>query len=579
MRQSPIFRFFTRLTLLSAVVLIAACSAPRPEENDASPQPETAVVPSDQGKIEVPLAETVPCPVALPEGDVEGTSAFCGQIAVPENWDDPAGKQIALTYAVLKATDEEPAADPIVYFEGGPGISALENLAGKGEDFAHLRRQHDMIFWDQRGNFYSANLNCPDEVRYPALSMSDEELSAQATAMAAAPPAPTLDPALLEPPTLDEDPLDYLAQEQALRAAVNQNDDPVANCRAFYDDQAVALEEYSTASSVLDAVALMQALDYDAYNVYAISYGTTLALETMRYYAAQSAAQLPAIRSVVIDGVSPLAVDLAELSLIQPYNVLRVFADCTADAACAAAYPEIGQRMIDLLDAAEETPLTLDDGSSVTLDDLVAILKLTASNDGVGLAYLPRMIDELERGESAVYGRLQAREAEPVPIGILAADELNLDLSAVIVCNDRAGRLDAATAFDLYRSFDAPQLITDLTPVIGQIVECESWGLMGEPFAAPEPVVSDLRTMVVNGEMDAATAVEWGEAAFAPLTDAIMVTYPQSPHGASVQTACAQGVTAAFFDDPRGEMDLACVDALRPAFAQPNDALPSTEME
>ncbi len=156
MRQNPIYQFFIRLTLLSAVMLIGACSAPRPEEKDASSQPETAVAPSNQTRIEAPLAETVPCPVALPEGDVEGTSAYCGQIAVPENWEDPAGKQIALTYAVLKATDEDAAADPIVYFEGGPGISALENLAGKGEDFAHLRRQHDMIFWDQRGNFYSA---------------------------------------------------------------------------------------------------------------------------------------------------------------------------------------------------------------------------------------------------------------------------------------------------------------------------------------------------------------------------------------------------------------------------------------
>ena len=47
----------------------------------------------------VPTATTIPCPMALPASEVEGKTVTCGQISVPEDWDNTAGKQIAITYA------------------------------------------------------------------------------------------------------------------------------------------------------------------------------------------------------------------------------------------------------------------------------------------------------------------------------------------------------------------------------------------------------------------------------------------------------------------------------------------------
>ncbi len=83
----------------------------------------------------------------------------------------------------------------------------------------------------------------------------------------------------------------------------------------------------------------MQALDYPAYNLYGISYGTRLATVVMRLVEESAdAAAMPTIRSVVIDGVMPTTLNQAgENPVSEQLVALRVFADCEADAACGAA--------------------------------------------------------------------------------------------------------------------------------------------------------------------------------------------------------------------------------------------------
>jgi pimeloyl-ACP methyl ester carboxylesterase len=570
-------------------MLLAACASPAPEPaapaaeaTTAATEETTGTVPPQSeseanGRPQAISSTTVPCPVDLPEDDVEGETVYCGELAVPQNWDDPDGQQITLSYAVFKATDENPAPDPIIYFDGGPGTSTFGQLAGLATGaFDHLRQQHDLIFWEQRGNLYSSNLDCPDEVRDPRTTLTMEEMEAQATAQAAT-PQPTLDPALLEPTTIHDDPQKALEKDRTLAEFMARENDPKANCREYYEDKGVDLTQYSTASSLRDAISLMGELDYPEYNLNAISYGTTLALETMRYYDEQGDQDLPVVRSVVIDGVSPLYVDMAEQGLVMPYNVLRVFNECEADANCAEVYPDIHQRLLDMLAEIEQQPLTLGDGTEVTLDELRSLLIFASSNDAASLAYLPRLIDELERGETAVYELMQARTgaaAEEVPAGIEAIDLLTPDAKDVITCNDRSANLDVDRAFELYRSFEAPQLIADPIAVVQQLVACEAWGIMNEPAPLPEPVTSDLRTLVSNGAMDSATAVEWGEVAYKHLPNAELVVFPFAPHAASVKSDCGKPLTKAYFNDPEAEVDLTCVEKTRPIFVLLDDVLP-----
>ena len=66
---------------------------------------------------------------------------------------------IDLAVAIFAAQNKKPRPDPIVYFEGGPGGSALAFVDYWLE--SPLRRARDVIVFDQRGTGYSQPaLNC-----------------------------------------------------------------------------------------------------------------------------------------------------------------------------------------------------------------------------------------------------------------------------------------------------------------------------------------------------------------------------------------------------------------------------------
>lgn len=65
----------------------------------------------------------IPCPTVLPPNEIEGKTITCGVFTVPENYAEPNGRQIDLTYAVLHSRSLSPAPDPIMDLRGGPGAA------------------------------------------------------------------------------------------------------------------------------------------------------------------------------------------------------------------------------------------------------------------------------------------------------------------------------------------------------------------------------------------------------------------------------------------------------------------------
>jgi len=328
----------------------------------------------------------IECSMPLAPGEIEGETVICGQIQVPENWSDPASPQITLTYMRQLSRNQSPIADPIIFFAGGPGGSVLASQGSQGFDFTYLRQTRDVIVWDQRGNRYSADLLCPEAVRIP-------DRAAAETAQAA-----------LEEPnfTLQSDPqrvLDWVRQLDVMAGT--------ERCADYLVGQGRDLSQYNTANTVQDAIALMDHLGYPSYNLFGISYGTQVVLAIMDYYTTHPTADLPPLRSAVIDGVFPINMAAAEEALVGPYNILRVFADCEADAACGRAYPGIRQRTLDLLAQLETTPVQA--GTTVALEDVIKLFYAAVRPNQVALVpYLPRLVDELSQGETATYDVAQA---------------------------------------------------------------------------------------------------------------------------------------------------------------------------
>jgi|GEM_PF-3054724 pimeloyl-ACP methyl ester carboxylesterase len=355
------------------LLLISACSdrveqTPAPSETkktkstpavEAVPSGEPASVQDvtpDAPAVETPgyqptLAERE-CTLFVPAGDVAGETILCGYLVVPAQRNDPQSKEVKLAYVILKATGDNPSPDPIIHVSGGPGIASTSRTTVVEfiNRYAPMRETRDIILYDQRGIGNSLPvMNCVD---------------------------------FMEGDSGDEAP--SVADTYSL-------------CQEGMQDQGYPPEVFSTRVSAADLVDLMQALDYPAYNLYGISYGARLLMSLMHYFPDE-----PFVRSIVLDSVDTLPEDigteyLTATQLQQQALFESVFDECAADVACAVAYPDLRARFSSLVEQLNQTPLLLDEYTTV---DGESLYRYTFPyNPAVqNIPYQPQLIAELEQG-------------------------------------------------------------------------------------------------------------------------------------------------------------------------------------
>ncbi len=341
--------------------------------------------------------------VSLSEDDCGWLSSFgeaavsglgpirCGTLQVPENWQTPGERRVDIAFVVLESTGDDPAPDPVVYLEGGPGGTALVGVPFYADLFAQHRQSRDIILFDQRGTAHSSPLQCTtftiDDLfaTYGADDSAGDGDAGTPAAASEADQATGLGPTAVLTATA-------LLEQARLRVS-----DDMARCAQELLAQGIDLRQYNSVNNARDTVALVKSLGYDAYNLYGISYGTRLALVTMREFPDSN------LRSVVLDSTYPPGLPGFELYPSEPHEVvIQLFADCFLDPVCNDAYPNLKARFIALLDRLESEPLDLGEGVVIEASDVVEIMQ--GINGMVQIApYIPRMIDELEHGEATTF--------------------------------------------------------------------------------------------------------------------------------------------------------------------------------
>ncbi len=172
----------------------------------------------------------------------EPVAAIAGEFKVPENRAQPDSRTLALRYVRFQATTDA-SGPPIVYLAGGPGGSGIETAKGpRFPLFMAMRAHGDVIALDQRGTGQSTT---PPDCR------SDQVIPQNKSVLA-------------------ED------VEELYRAAV-------AECIEFWADSGVDILGYTTKESVEDLDALRRHLGVEKISLWGISYGTHLALATIKY--------------------------------------------------------------------------------------------------------------------------------------------------------------------------------------------------------------------------------------------------------------------------------------------------------
>ncbi|SFZ84653.1 TAP-like protein [Devosia enhydra] len=286
--------------------------------------------------------------------EIEGETVLCGTLTVPENHDLPGGRALGLEFAVLKAKTRFPEADPLVHLHGGPGGGVVDQLAGYAQIFDAWRQTRDIVLFDQR-----------------SAGLSDSSVACAQALSAYA-------PAIMGVPTEAGD-----GESNAIR-----------DCLGELEAAGVDLKSYNTLQNAYDVRTLVQGLGYSRYNLYGISYGTKLALEVMR-----SASE--GLRAVIIDGVVPMQVAAYDTVAVPADEAVALLvAQCKADAACDAAYPDLGGVITELLDKAVAGTLTKD-GAAIPPEAIVQ--PIIARNGQRGLSsltpYLPAYVYEIYRGK------------------------------------------------------------------------------------------------------------------------------------------------------------------------------------
>ena len=92
---------------------------------------------------------------------VEHLAARCGTLVVPEDRLTGEGRTITVQFVVIRATGPHRAPDPVVYFAGGPGGSAVAEIRSELPDLLTLNVHRDLVFIEQRGTGQSNPLACP----------------------------------------------------------------------------------------------------------------------------------------------------------------------------------------------------------------------------------------------------------------------------------------------------------------------------------------------------------------------------------------------------------------------------------
>lgn len=435
----------------------------------------------------------------------------CGYVTLPERHDNPEGTLIRLPVAIRPATSAVARLDPLFLAQGGPGGSAFEIFSLLVPN-TEIAAERDIVIFNQRGTQYAE----PDLTCTELFDATPEMLAA----------------------TAEEADALYVAALEA--------------CHERLVAEGIDLSAYNSLENAADVEGIRQALGYDDFNFYGVSYGTLLGLHLMRDFPDH-------LRSVILDSVVPTNINFV---LESPQSEDRVydelFASCAAAAACAAAYPDLEARYFALIEQLDENPVTLTLRDPETNETAEALL------DGTGLrelmfqlfyvanfgAAFPKVVSELEAGD---YTYLE--EMWP----LFAFDRsISQGMYYSVICAEDAD-FQAADGLD-----------GNLRPLVAATVEddlqlfletCERWMVDELNAAVDEPVHSDIPTLLLSGRYDPITPPEFAAAAAESLSNSYHVVYERGSHGVAFQDPCINNIIQDFLNSPGEEPSTACLES------------------
>lgn len=507
---------------LGAISLARLGSSSTSQKTTPTQTPQVTNAPNSQTGHTTSAFQAASCPFQLGAGIVDGQQVSCGYVTVPENRANTSnGQKVKLAVAIFKAPQYMNSVDPdpVLRLDGGPGGPSLDNWAHyvTTSNYSTLIFHHDVIMFDQRGTGYSTpSLKCPELI---ALQSSSSAGGAQ-------------------------------TYEQAAQTCYNR-----------LVSQGIDLNGFNTLQNAADVADIIHALGYQQMTLYGVSYGTRLALTTMRLYPS-------VVRATVLDSVYPPERNRNDL----PSDAQRVFTvlfqGCAKDPNCNAKYPNLQTVFYNLVDQLNAHPI------SFSTEDFTTGKRYTvqfAGDDLIGwtfsalyattiIPYIPQTIFQIKAHNytqlATLYGELVFDDT--FSDGMFYSAECSEDWPFL-------------TKQDI--TISEKNITPQIAKVFGQEDEeqeyaiCQFWKVQQVPASQKQPVVSSIPTLIVTGEYDPITPPANGKEVATTLSHSYFLEFPGQGHGQQYSSSCSNQIISAFYDNPDQQPDSSCINQMTgPAF-------------
>ncbi|MEM9292306.1 MAG: alpha/beta fold hydrolase [Acidobacteriota bacterium] len=407
--------------------------------------------------------------------------ARCAKVPVPENWQQPDGRQIELSLAVIPAQSDEPAPDPLVPLAGGPGQAILEVYPAIAGSFRGINRERDIVLLDQRGTGESHPFPCFPDTEDPAELLSqpsDEELEGH-----------------------------------------------FQGCLDAFDGNP---RYYTTVEAVKDLEHVLDRLGAPQANFLGVSYGTRLGLAFLR--------ELPdRVRTLTLDAVVDwnfVVGDTFGRDAERAFqNLLR---RCAADRGCSQAYPQLeedfealyrrlqerGPQLVRFAHPRTAEMIEAEIGWGQVSGLLRALLYSPQST-----ALVPLLIHDALKNDDL--GRFAARA-----IAVSEPEDLMMyqGLFFSVICSEDWPELKDRPVVDAETQRANALFAGEFVRSVR--IGCGIWPSNPAPPELRQPVTADVPTLLLSGPDDPVTPPTYAQTVAASLPSSLALEIPGGAHGA-----------------------------------------------
>jgi pimeloyl-ACP methyl ester carboxylesterase len=441
----------------------------------------------------------------------DSNKVSCFLIPVDKDHEQPKEGKHILAVAITESENQSQSS-PLLYLHGGPGIATLGNLRSylRSSTWKLIRQNHDLIFFDYRGTGFSEPDLCND--------LPDSLLT--------------------------------FAKLNSSAEAINEKEISLyKDCRESLLTKGINLKTFSSFQLAADAEAIRKVLKIDKWNIYGVSYGTTVALNIIRHFSSH-------VKSVILD--SPFPPNAPWNDFVRPFDAAfkvlekKIQKDPTTEVQFANlrddfafAVKRLNQKPVPIFyNDRKDSIKRYYTGDNFAWSIWTALLKPRA------IPFVPLAIKQVASGNDSILTLWSTAFSSSDAYGKYSEMQ-----SRAILCFEGKPRKPEDSEDSLLKKY--PEFTSFNSGL--NIPICKVWRPDDPDNKIFWPVVSDVPVLIFSGEYDPVCPPLFGELTAKSLPNSIFINVHAASHAAIHADDCLRNIANNFISDPLSKLSIQCV--------------------